>query len=351
MTDAKSSGVDVAAARAAASGDDANKTSMREARALWCEAPGRAAIRPAALAPPRRGEALVRTLFTAVSRGTERLVFTGRIPSSEHERMRAPMQEGSFPFPVKYGYCAVGIVEEGEMEWRGRHVFALHPHQTAFVAPVAALRPLPQGLDPRRATLSANMETALNALWDSGAGPGDAIVIVGAGVVGLLVAALCARLPGADVTVVDLDPSRREIVERLGSRFAAVADYRPSGDADVVFHASASAPGLALALEAAGLEAKVVELSWYGAGDVPAPLGGAFHSRRLRLVSTQVGQVAPSRRPRWDYGRRMAKAMELAADDRLDALIDTEVAFDDMPARMPEIFAPGAKGLGVVVRY
>lgn len=323
------------------------------ARALWCEAPGRASLRDAPLPALRAGQALVRTLYSGVSRGTERLVFSGRIPVSEFESMRAPLQEGAFPFPVKYGYCAVGVVEDGPPGWAGRNVFALHPHQSAFVADAAMLRPLPDGLSPRRATLAANMETALNALWDSGAGPGDRIVVVGAGVVGLLVGYLCAGLPGADVTMVDLDPAREGVCAALGARFVGAADWAARGvkDADVVFHASASAPGLALALGAAGLEASVMEMSWYGAGDVPAPLGGAFHSRRLRLVSTQVGQVSPSRRPRWDYARRMAKAMELLADDRLDALIDREVAFEDMPEAMTDIFAPGAKGLGVVVRY
>lgn len=312
------------------------------------------AIRDEDIAAPGHGQALVRTLFSGVSRGTERLVFTGRIPRSEHERMRCPLQGGAFPFPVKYGYCAVGIIDAGSDEWMGRHVFVLHPHQTAFVADLSLLRPLPEGLAPRRAILSANMETALNALWDAGAGPGDRIVVVGAGAVGLLAARLAARLPGADTIVVDRDPSRAQIVAALGARFIAADDWASQGvdDADVVFHASASAAGLDLAITAAGMEGAVVEMSWHGAGPTPVSLGGAFHSRRLRLISTQVGQVSPSRRPRWDYARRMAKAMELLRDDpALDALIDVEVAFDDMPARANEIFADGASGLGVAIRY
>ena len=122
-------------------------------------------------------------------------------------------------------------------------------------------------------------------------------------------------------------------------------------DADIVFHASATPGGLALALSAGGLEARIVELSWYGEGVTATPLGGAFHSRRLRLVSSQVGLIAPSRRPRWDYARRLGKALELLADDRLDALITGEVAFADLPASLPELLAPGAKGLATAVRY
>lgn len=325
--------------------------SSRPVRALWWEAAGRGRVREAQAPVPGEGQAFVRTLFSGVSRGTERLVFTGAVPASEHARMRCPMQEGAFSFPIKYGYCAVGLVEEGPPGLLGRPVFALHPHQTGFVIDAAALRPLPEGLPPRRAVLAANMETALNAAWDSGAGPGDRIVVVGGGVVGMLTAYLCARLPGADVTLVDVDPARAAPAADLGLRFAAPEAVAGSVEADVVFHASASAPGLACALACAGLEARVVEMSWYGDAPVAAPLGGAFHSKRLQLISTQVGQVSPARRPRWDYGRRMAKAMELLRDDRLDALLDTEIAFDEFPARAPEIFAKGAKGLGVVVRY
>lgn len=323
-----------------------------QAFALWYAEAGVVDLRPAkAEAGP--GQALVRMLWSGLSRGTERLVFTGRVPPSEHERMRAPLQEGSFPFPVKYGYCAVGLVEAcaEAPELVGRRVFCLHPHQTRFSAPISMLTPLPEALSPRRAVLAANMETALNALWDSGAGPGDRIVVVGAGLVGLLVAYLAAGLPGADVTVVDLDASRQPIAESFGARFATPANFGAPGDADVVFHASAAAAGLAVALGAAGLEARVVELSWYGEGGVPAPLGGAFHSRRLTLVSSQVGQVAPTRRPRWTYGRRLAKALELLGDARLEALITEDVAFADLPQALPRLLAPGAKGLATVVGY
>ena len=323
-----------------------------QALALWYAKAGVVDLRPAkAEAGP--GQALVRMLWSGLSRGTERLVFTGRVPASEYERMRAPLQEGSFPFPVKYGYCAVGLVEAAAEapELVGRRVFCLHPHQTRFSAPIPMLTPLPDALPPRRAVLAANMETALNALWDSGAGPGDRIVVVGAGLVGLLVAYLAAGLPGADVTVVDLDASRQPIAESFGARFATPADFGSPGDADVVFHASAAAAGLGVALGAAALEARVVELSWYGEGDVPAPLGGAFHSRRLTLVSSQVGQVAPSRRPRWSYGRRLGKALELLADARLEALITEDVAFADLPQALPRLLAPGASGLATVVGY
>jgi len=318
------------------------------ARAIWYTAPGTVEIRSCTLAPVEAGQALVRTAFSGISRGTERLVISGAVGQQEWERMRAPLQEGAFPFPVKYGYCATGTVEEGPDALKNRAVFCLHPHQDRFIAPVEMLVPVPEDVPLRRATLAANMETALNAVWDSGASAGDRIVVVGAGIVGTLVAYLAARLPGADVTVVDV-ADRSGIVTSLGARFTSPADA--PRNADVVFHTSASSPGLATALGCAGLEGTIVELSWYGDKDVVAPLGGAFHSQRLRLQSSQVGQVSAGRRPRWSYRRRMEKALELLADSALDTLVADEIAFDDAPVALPRILAPGASGLAPVIRY
>ena len=256
---------------------------------------------------------------------------------------------GVFPFPVKYGYATVGRVEEGPAELKGRAVFALYPHQTAFTLPADAVIPVPQAVPPARAVLAANMETALNAVWDAAPSPADRIAVVGAGVVGALVAWLCGRLPGAQVSLVDIDAARAALAATLGVGFAAPG--AAPRDCDLVVHASGSAAGLSTALDLAGNEATVLEMSWYGAGDVPAPLGGAFHSRRLRLVSSQVGQVAPSHRPRWTFRRRLAAALDLLADARLDALLAPAVAFADLPARLPRILAPDSGVLCQLIDY
>ncbi len=290
--------------------------------ALWCEGAGRAALRPGAM-----GEGLAcRALFSGISRGTERLVFEGRVPEAEWARMRAPFQEGEFPHPVKYGYAMVAEATEGRLA--GRAVFALHPHQRGFRLPEAALVPVPEGVPPARAVLAANMETALNVIWDSGAGPGDRIAVVGAGVVGALVGYLAARLPGAEVVLVDRLPARAPLAAGLGCGFALPGEA--TGERDVVIHTSASAAGLETAIGLAGPEAAVVEASWYGAGVVPVALGGAFHSRRLRLIGSQVGQVPPARAPRWTYRRRLEKALELLRDPVLEALISGETPFAEM---------------------
>lgn len=321
----------------------------RTAHALWYVSKGKVELRAEPLSDPARDDVVVRTQFSAVSRGTERLILSGTVAHSEWERMRAPLQTGKFPFPVKYGYCAAGTVEKGPPELIDRMVFVLHPHQDVFVVPASLAAPIPDGVPARRATLAANMETALNALWDAGCGPADRIVVVGGGIIGMLVAYLAARMPGTDVTVVDVEEERQTTADQLGLRFALPPET--PGDADVVFHTCATAPGLAKAIGAAGLEGTIVELSWYGEGSIPVPLGGAFHSRRLKLVSSQVGQIAPTRRPRWTHRRRLEAALSLLHDQRLDALITDEIALADAPARLPEVLAPGAPGLASVIRY
>src|SRR5262249_12247445 len=153
-----------------------------------------------------------RALYSALSRGTEALVFAGRVPASEFDRMRAPYMGGALPFPVKYGYSVIGAVENGPADMQGRTVFVLHPHQSRFDVPASAAVPLSEGLAPARAVLAANMETALNAIWDGEPKAGDRVAVVGAGVVGTLVGYLCRRmLPGADVTLIDINPKREDV--------------------------------------------------------------------------------------------------------------------------------------------
>jgi hypothetical protein len=323
------------------------------AEALWYVAPGRADIRAETLQPLAEGWVRVRALHGAVSRGTEALVSAGRVPESEWQRMRAPFMAGAFPFPVKYGYATVGRVEDGPAGLFGRTVFALHPHQTVFDVPAEAVMALPEGVPAARGVLAANMETALNATWDAGwlkpmNGAGR-IAVVGAGTVGALTGLLMAQSTGAEVTLVDIDPSRAMLAQAFGLRFAP-PNAAPR-DCDLVVHTSASAAGLATALDLAATEATVLELSWYGAGAVAVPLGGAFHSRRLKLVSSQVGQVAPSHRATWSHRQRLAAAMELLADPRLDALLAPAVPFRDLPERLPAILAPGSGVLCQVIDY
>jgi threonine dehydrogenase-like Zn-dependent dehydrogenase len=313
------------------------------AQALWYVGPGKVEIRDQALGPVPTGAVRIRAHHGAISRGTESLIAAGRVPPSEYQRMRAPFMAGDFPFPVKYGYATVGMLGSGQT------VFALHPHQTMFDVPAAAAVPVPANVPALRAVLAANMETALNAMWDAGEEAFGKVSVVGAGVIGVLTGFLCRTLAAAEVTLIDIDPARARIAEVLGLRFA-LPDQAPA-ECDLVFHASASSAGLATALALARDEATIIELSWYGSTPVSVPLGGAFHSRRLKLIASQVGKVAPSHRREWTHRRRLEHAIGLLADDRLDILLEPAIAFADLPARLPTVLAPGSATLCQVINY
>lgn len=310
------------------------------ARAFWTVVPGRGEIRDEQLPEPSAGDVVVRAQYSGISRGTEALVFSGRVPPSEYDRMRAPFQSGRFPGPVKYGYASVGRVEHGPRELLEREVFVLYPHQTRYIVPLDAVHQLPDGVPAARAVLAANLETAINGVWDAAPHLGDRVAVIGAGTVGSLVAWLVGRIPGCRVELVDVNGGRARVAAMLGVSFAT--PDAAAAEADVVVHASGSAAGLDLALRLAGFEARVVEMSWYGTDRVALELGGSFHAKRLRLVSSQVGQVADSQRARWDRRRRMALALSILAEPVLDALITGESDFE----RLPEVMAALASSPG-----
>ena len=318
-------------------------------RAFWVATPGRGEIRDEKLPSPLPTDVVVRAIYSGISRGTEALVFRGRVPVSEYGRMRAPFQSGDFPGPIKYGYASVGQVERGPKELQDRHVFVLYPHQTRYVVPAASVHPLPDDVPPGRAVLAANLETAINGIWDAAPQIGDRVTVIGGGTVGCLTAWLAGRIAGCDVQLVDTNPRRAAIAKALGVGFA-----RPetaSEGADVVIHSSGSPAGLELALRVAGFESTITELSWYGDREVPVALGQTFHSRRLTLKSSQVGAVARSQRTRWDARRRMRLALTLLADPALDALITGESDFEAMPRVMAEIASQPGDTLCHRIRY
>ena len=319
------------------------------ARAFWTVAPGRGELREETLAAPGPDDVVVDTLYSGISRGTESTVFHGRVPLEEYQRMRAPFQTGEFPGPLKYGYSNVGRVVAGPDALRDRLVFALFPHQTRYVVPATAVHVVPDGVPVARAVLAANMETALNGVWDAGIAPGDRVTVVGAGAVGCLVAWLAARMPGCEVQLVDVAEARRATAEALGVSFSPLDGA--ARDRDVVVHASGSSEGLDAALALAGFEAIVVELSWYGDRPVHAALGKAFHAQRLTLKSSQVGHLPAHRRARWSHGRRLAKALSLLTDPALDEVITGESAFDDLPRTMVTVASDEGGTLCHRVRY
>lgn len=319
------------------------------ANAFWVTRPGQGELRPEPLPTVATDEVRVRTLYSGISRGTESLVFNGRVPESEYSRMQAPFQTGEFPAPVKYGYCSVGRVEQGPNAWLNKTVFCLFPHQDRYVVPASAVLEVPTNVPAERAVLAANMETAINGVWDAEPMLGERICVIGAGVVGTLVAYLCAQIPGVNVQLVDINPERRQLAAQLGVAFCAPEQV--THDQDCVIHASGHAAGLRQALEVVGSEGRIIEMSWFGEGQVALPLGGAFHSQRLMLKASQVGQLPAKLRPRWDYRRRLRLALSLLVDERLEALISAESDFAQLPKLAPTLFDRGSVELCHRLRY
>lgn len=297
------------------------------ARSLWFEAPGQCAIRSQDLYRSS-SQIRIRSLYSGISRGTEAMVFAGRVPPCEHERMRAPHQEGSFDFPLKYGYANVGIVERGPEDLVGKTVFALHPHQDMFLLRPGDVQVVPEGVPANRAILAANMETALNIVWDSQMSPGDRVVVFGAGVVGLLTAYLSAGIIGTSVTICDINETKAQTAAQLGLDFDI--PEKLAGEYDCLINASGSPAALRQAMQLAGPESRIVEASWYGDTLIELPLGEAFHAGRLSIISSQVGSLPPHKRARWDHGRRLRMALKLLADARLDCLITGETPFESL---------------------
>jgi threonine dehydrogenase-like Zn-dependent dehydrogenase len=326
------------------------ETGSREiARAFWLRAPGHGEIRRVGLNAPGPEDVVVRTVRTGVSRGTETLVFRGGVPDDQRARMRAPFQEGDFPGPVKYGYLNVGAVEEGPAHLRGRTVFCLYPHQTAYVVPAAAVSVVPEGVPPARAVLAGTVETAVNALWDAGPLVGDRVAVVGAGMVGCCVARLLRRFPAVEVTLVDVDPGRAAVASALGVEFALPDEA--AGGCDLVVHTSATSAGLQRSLELLAPEGTVIDLSWYGDAEVRLSLGGAFHAGRLGIRSSQVGTVSPARAARRTPADRLALALELLRDPAFDALLTGESHFDELPEVMARLAAGSLPALCHTITY
>jgi len=313
-------------------------------RALWFVGRRRAELWPEEAPAPGPGEVRVRAVLSAVSHGTEMLVYRGEAPADLP--LDLPTFAGSFSFPVKHGYSSAGrVFDVGpgvENLSPGDPVFAHHPHQDVFTVPADFPVPLPRDLDPVRAVFYANMETALNVVHDIHARLGEEAVVFGQGVVGLLITRLLG-LSGVRVLAVEPVPGRRELALRMGADDAFGPDrgsrervFERTGGrgADVAVEASGSGAALAAAVECVADEGTVVAASWYGTKAVGLPLGGRFHRGRLRIRSSQVGRMAPEMGARWDGGRRREAVISYLRDPRvpLEKLISHKIPFREAPA-------------------
>ena len=326
-----------------------NEDKAAQAIAYWTTGPQHGELRSEDLPVPGPGEALVRTLFSGISKGTEIVVHQGSVPLRVAAQMRAPHQEGSFPSPVKFGYLSVGVVEQGPEGWLGQKVFCLNPHQDRYVTATDQLTRIPDGVPPRRAVLTGTVETAINALWEAGPRLGDRIAVVGSGLVGGMVATLLRDFPLARLQLVDVDLERRHLADRLGIEFAHPDDAQP--DCDIVFHCSASQQGLARSLQLTGDEGDVIEMSWYANRDVTLPLGEDFHARRLSIRASQVGVVAKARRHRRTNADRLDLAVSLLKDPVFDVFLTGASPFTQLPEVVQNLADGTLEALCHVIEY
>lgn len=299
----------------------------------------------------------IQTVYSGISRGTESLVYQGKVPKSEYSRMQCPYQIGDFSYPVSYGYACVGQIIETQIDVSrvktGDLVFVLHPHQDFFQVHEDACNLIPTSLPVAQAVLSANMETALNAVWDAELNETQRHMVIGAGVVGLLTAFCLKSISGHIPAIVDINTNKKDIAEKLGLQFFTPDQIKNSDTAEYerLFNTSASDKGLQLAIDTAGFEAKIIEMSWYGDKQVNVKLGGAFHSKRLQVISSQVGHVAPAKRSSHSYSERMQEAMKLLCDPSLANLLEPEISFETLPDHLHDIFNANSSALCQLVKY
>ncbi len=291
---------------------------------------------------------LIKGLYSLISTGTERLVASGKVPRSMHQSMAVPNMGGDFDFPIKYGYSLVGqVLSKGDME--GQLVHLLHPHQDLLQAEKKSFSIVPKGIPAKRAALASNVETALNAVWDSGVSVGDKVVVCGFGMIGGLVARVLSFMPAVEVVILEKNKYRIQQATQMGFT------VNPSDleNYDYSFHTSGSSAGLQTCIEAVGMEGKIIELSWYGTKAVDLQLGASFHQQRKQIISSQVGHIPFSKSARWNYQRRKAVVWELLKNQVFDAHITEEIPFANSPAFFEELRGGEIlnKGLGWVIKY
>lgn len=331
-------------------------------RAVWFTKARQIEIREAPARHPKTGEIVVRALASGISQGTEMMVLRGDV--DENLELDLPTLEGRYGFPIKFGYASVGRVlatGQGVSELNeGDVVFVHHPHQTEYVVPAdMAVRLLP-GSDPYQATLLANLETAVNAMLDANPRLGDRVIVFGQGVVGLLITQLLSRAGAAKIIAVDPDPHRTRLAGEIGSADDVVAPeaavevaMQISGGSglDIAIEASGNPNALNTAVGCLGFQGTAVVVSWFGRKKVPLDLGGSFHRKRLRIISSQVGHIDPTLSPRWDRRRRLELARDLLTDLSLAPLLTHKVPFESACSAYELLTDPERHAVHVVLTY
>lgn len=320
---------------------------MKKVNELWFTSPCKIEIKEVDLLPPSEGELVVRSLYSMVSAGTERLVSSGQLSPQNYQEMKVPYMKGDFSFPFTYGYSLVGEVMDGDDDLKGRFVHLLHPHKQVITVKAKDVFVLPHHTDLKNAVLASNLETAVNAVWDSKVSIGDKALVVGFGLIGALVAGVLKLNSLVQVFVVEQNEKRAALAKKLGFE---VLEQVPNNYFDVAFHSSANVVGLQQSIDAVAFEGSVIELSWYGAKEVRLKLGGDFHSKRKKIIASQVSHIPGDKTNRWDYLRRKNLVFEILRHDYFAQLPMIEIGLEDCDV-LYEHQIPLNYFLGVRIKY
>ena len=325
------------------------KGKERMAKAFWILGKGKSAIKEEILPVLKNKWCDLETVFSAISPGTEQLVFNDYVPKSIYEDMACPYMGGRFPHPVKYGYSLVGKIVKGPEKLMGKLAHILHPHQDCCRVYQEDIYLLPENLPAKRAVLASNLESAVTAIWDSQVTIGDRVLVVGFGIVGSLVARLLSFIADVQVEIIDINPKKIELAKQM--EFKACFPDEAAKDFDLAFHTSGNGEGLRTAIEKVGFEGKIIELSWYGTRRISLDLGETFHSQRKSIISSQVSHIPSSHLPRWNILRRKKTVFSLLHRAEFDHHITHTVMFKELPSKFLQLNRLTSDGLAVLVNY
>lgn len=306
------------------------------AQSFWIKKKNNSYIKSHTIDSPQKNELLIQTVYSGISYGTEKIVYTGTVPDSQKELMRCPYQEGKFGSDVKYGYMNIGKVMEGSSGFKGKHVYTLYPHQTHYVLNESEVTLISESIPLKRCLLTANMETAVNGMWDTLPSCGDKILVIGSGVVGFLMAYLLKSIPGCEILLVDSDTKKSKLSKIFNINFKT--QIPKNYKANIIYECSGSADIINSLSKHVRDEATICILSWYGNNVSRVKFGEEFLSKRIKIIFSQVSKVSHNRSKYWNNVQRRELAISMLNDDRLDHLVENKmVNFNKLPKFFSEM--------------
>lgn len=300
-------------------------------------------------AEPDSTELIVQSCYSLISAGTEKNVSMGLVPEQIADQMKVPFMKGKFPFPVSYGYSLVGKIIKGPQNLANRYVHLLHPHHDFALVEEQDIFLIPEVIPPKRAVFASNMETVVNAIWDSKPQLGDQILIAGFGTVGALLALTLSQYPGIDIKIKEINPERKKFAIACGME--TIDDHNSTTQFDISYHCTGSEKGLQYCIDHTKTEGKIMELSWYGNKFVSINLGSTFHTGRKKIIATQVSTIPDDKNSSWDFRKRKDLVFKLLQNEIYDTLPCFEIPFIDSPLLFKRLRNGFINEPGLIIKY